>query len=483
MSRAQPLSPTPSARVRRALDHPVIDADGHLVEHLPAVLPHLRDHLPRRLFDRYVSGEFTHLLSVPAGTNAERAPSRAPQAGWWGLPTRNTLDRATSMIPALLHDRMDELGLDVSVLYPTAAFGVAGLADEELRRGLCAGWNEFLAASVGQWRDRLRVAGVIPMHTPAEALEEIEHCHGLGIDVLGLPHGVIRPVAEPRPEPAACMWPGNGYWLDTYGLDSAHDYDPVWERCRGLGLPATFHGGLALDARHSQSVSSFVWNHIGLHASMMAPLARSLVLGGVTARFPDQPFAFLEAGVAWAASMLADLVEHWERRSPAGLQATDPAELDVGLLEQLFRRYRLDTAGLHRLRQAGGPPPDERDEWRLARVSTAEDVAVRLAGNCYFGCEADDRTVAFAFSPALPFGTRLKAVLSSDLGHWDTEDIGAVLDHAWDHVREGLLSADQFKEFVFGNPARLYLRANPHFFDGTPVAAHLADLAPERSGT
>jgi predicted TIM-barrel fold metal-dependent hydrolase len=481
MTTAGRLTPTSGAGIRNQLDHPVIDADGHLVEHLPAVLPHLREHLPARLFDRYVSGEFAGLLSVPAGTNAERAPSRAPQAGWWGLPTRNTLDRATSMIPALLHDRMDDLGLDVSVLYPTAGFGIAGLADEELRRGLCAGWNAYLAEEVGPWRDRLRVAGVIPMHEPAEAIEEIEHCHRLGIDVVGLPHGVIRPIAEPRREPTACMWPGNVYWLDTYGLDSAHDYDPVWERCRQLGLPVTFHGGLALDTRHSQSVSSFVWNHLGLHASMMAPLAKSLVLGGVTARFPDQPFAFLEAGVGWAASMVADLVEHWERRSPGGLVSTDPAELDVHLLAELFVRFGLDPTGLDRLRRAGGPPPEERDEWRQAQVSSGRDIARRLAGNCYFGCEADDRTVAFAFSPALPFGIRLKAVLSSDLGHWDTEDIGAVVGHAWGHVREGLISPEDFKTFVFTNPARLYCSANPRFFDGTPVAGHVDALPPERA--
>jgi predicted TIM-barrel fold metal-dependent hydrolase len=479
MTTAQRAASASGAPIRREVGHPVIDADGHLVEHLPAVLPHLREHLSSHLFGRYVAGEFATLLSVPTGTNAERFPSRSPQAGWWGLPTRNTLDRATSMIPALLHDRMDDLGLDVSVLYPTAGFGIAGLADEDLRRGLCAGWNDYLAQAVAPWRDRLRVAGVIPMHTPGEAIDEIEHCNRLGIDVIGLPHGVIRPIDRPRREPAACMWPGNSFWLDTYGLDSAHDYDPVWTRCRELALPVTFHGGLALDTRHSQSVSSFVWNHIGLHASMMAPLAKSLVLGGVTARFPDQPFAFLEAGVGWAAAMLADLVEHWERRGPGGLVTTDPALLDVPLLAELFGRYGLDSSGLERLARSGGPPPGERDEWRLARVSSPQEVAVRFAANCYFGCEADDRTVAFAFSPALPFGTRLKAVLSSDLGHWDTEDIGAVVDHAWRHVVEGLLSPADFKALVFTNPAQLYRRANPHFFDGTPVAPHVSDLPPD----
>jgi predicted TIM-barrel fold metal-dependent hydrolase len=476
-------TPSSGAEIRRRLGHPVIDIDGHLVEHLPAVLPHLRQHLSGALFDRYVDGEFAPLLSVPPGTNAERAPSRSPQVGWWGVPSRNTLDRATCMIPGLLHERMDEIGLDLSVLYPTAGFGIAGLADDDLRQGLCAGWNSYLAAEIAPWRDRLRVAGVIPMHSPAEAIEELEHCARLGIDVAGLPHGVIRPIPEPRPGRSGCQWPDNGYWIDTFGLDSAYDYDPVWARCAELDLPVTFHGGLALDTRHVQSVSSFVWNHIGLHASMMAPVARSLVLGGVTQRFPDLPFAFLESGVAWAASMLADLVEHWERRSIEGLAANDPTALDVDLLSELFVEHGLDPTGLDRLALPSGPPPDERDEWRLASVSSPEELAVRLAGNCFFGCESDDRTVAFAFSPALPFGTRLKAALSSDLGHWDTEDIARILQHAWGHVADGVLSEADFRDFVFTNPARLYLGANPRFFDGTPVEAHIPSLLAEESSS
>ena len=86
-----------------------------------------------------------------------------------------------------------------------------------------------------------------------------------------------------------------------------------------------------------------------------------------------------------------------------------------------------------------------------------------------------------AFSPALPFGTHLKAALSSDLGHWDTEDIGKILEHVWRHVADGVLSEADFKDFVFTNPARLYLSVNPRFFDGTPVEDHVSSLRAEES--
>ena len=470
--RARPTS----AAVRQAVGHPVVAIDGHLVEHLPEVLPFVREHLAPPLFDRFAKGELASLLAPDPRPAAERAPSRTPQSGWWGLPTRDGRDRATAMLPGLLHERMDELGLDLAVLYPTLGFGLAGLADDELRQGLCAGWNAYLADVVAPYRDRLRVAGIVPMHTPEEAIAELERCAALGIDVVGLPHGVVRPIPAPRLEAAACLWPGLTHWLDTYGLDSEHDYDPVWARCGQLRLPVTLHGGLALDARHTQAVTSFVWNHLGLHASMMDQVCRSLVLGGVTHRFPDLPFAFLEGGVGWAALLAAGLVEHWERRSPDGLAATDPAALDVDALAREFERFGRPTDGLDRLRALGGPPPAERDEWRHTGAADERDVLDRLVRSCWFGCEGGDRTVAFAFSPALPHGVRLQAAFSSDLGHWDVESIGDVVAHAHRHVEDGLLTDADFRDLVFANPARLFLRANPAFFAGTPVEPFVAEV-------
>ena len=63
--------------------------------------------------------------------------------------------------------------------------------------------------------------------------------------------------------------------------------------------------------------------------------------------------------------------------------------------------------------------------------------------------------------------------MSSDLGHWDVDGIAKILRHAWAHVEQRRLSEGDFRDFVFVNPARLYLRGNPDFFDGTPVAPYL----------
>ncbi len=56
-------------------------------------------------------------------------------------------------------------------------------------------------------------------------------------------------------------------------------------------------------------------------------------MGGVTTRFPRLNFAFLECGVGWAGILLADILEHWEKRNPEALTSLDPAAIDWALLE------------------------------------------------------------------------------------------------------------------------------------------------------
>jgi hypothetical protein len=36
-------------------------------------------------------------------------------------------------------------------------------------------------------------------------------------------------------------------------------------------------------------------------------------------------------------------------------------------------------------------------------------------------------------------------------------------------VEHGLIGEDDFRDFVFANPARLWTSMNPHFFNGTVV--------------
>jgi len=46
---------------------------------------------------------------------------------------RNTLDRATSSLPRLLHRRLDDFGLDVAIIYPSMGLFPIHFDDPEVR--------------------------------------------------------------------------------------------------------------------------------------------------------------------------------------------------------------------------------------------------------------------------------------------------------------------------------------------------------------
>ena len=56
--------------------------------------------------------------------------------GYWTPQSTNTRDRATAMMPRMLYDRLDELGIDFGIIYPTACLSIPRIADDETRRAV-----------------------------------------------------------------------------------------------------------------------------------------------------------------------------------------------------------------------------------------------------------------------------------------------------------------------------------------------------------
>src|SRR6516162_7889984 len=98
--------------IRGRIDHPIIDSDGHLIEYLPLV----RDFLVEEAGESVARG-FDQMVRSAGSRAAVPEPERRRQLGIhaaavWGIPTRNTLDRATVMLPELQYRRLDEIGID-----------------------------------------------------------------------------------------------------------------------------------------------------------------------------------------------------------------------------------------------------------------------------------------------------------------------------------------------------------------------------------
>lgn len=475
---------SPSEAVRSRLDHPVIDGDGHTVEYVPVLLDYLREVGGTGMIERY---EKFSTLAWYDLTPEERFRRRVTRPGWWTRPTRNTLDRATAMLPKLRRERMDELGTDFAIIYPTLGLYAVRAPDDELRRAVCRAINRMHADIFRDYATRMTPAATIPMHTPAEAVEELEYCvRELGFKAAMFASHVVRPipaVADSHPELA-----DQAIWIDNLALDSAYDYDPVWAKCVELKVAVTGHS-LSMGWGAHATVNSFMYNHMGHFANSGDLLCKALFLGGVTRRFPGLNFAFLEGGVSWAVQLYHDLVGRWEKRNVEALAQLDPARLDQRTLTELFARYGEKlVAGLPREEIAAGVAeiagnrdglgaarrenPEDMDDFAACAITRREDIHGLFVPNFYFGCEADDPTTAWAFNGQ----PRLNAMFSSDVGHWDVRDMRECVAEAYEGVESGLMDARDFREFVFANAARLHAGMNPDFFKDTAVEAEVEAL-------
>jgi len=314
-----------SAQVRARLDHPIIDSDGHVIEFEPAVMDYLAKLSGPSMVERYRKSSGDGLMEWRL-SDPERRAQRMGRAPWWMVPAENTLDRATASLPRLLVSRLEELGMDFSVAYPSMGLIPIGFEDAELRQACCRAFNAYHADLYREYSHWLTPAAIIPMHTPEEAIAELDYSVGeRGFKVVMMAGAVRRPVpAAQRLSPEAAKL---AFWVDTLALDSAHDYDPVWKRCAELGVNPTFHtGSMGWGAR--RSVTNFVYNHIGHFAAAGEATCKALFMGGVTKRFPQLRFAFLEGGVAWGCTLLSDLLAHWEKRHVGAFEVYDPARVD-----------------------------------------------------------------------------------------------------------------------------------------------------------
>lgn len=462
--------------LRASLAHPVIDADGHWIEYGP----HLARELERIGGDAAREGflHFGHRITQTLKMGLEgRRQSRHGQEAWWVLPTRNTRDRATVMMPNLLRERLDEFGIDFAVLYPTAGLGLPQVPDAAARRAVCHAYNEYAAEFFADHADRLTPAAVIPMHDPEEAVAELEHARALGLKTVMMGSLIRRPIpalAAKSPE-LADEFP----WLDVLGLDSPYDYDPVWQRCLDLGISPAFHSngrGRAFGLRNS--VSNFVYNHIGHFAAASEAVCKALILGGVTNRFPDLKFAFLEGGAGWACQLFADLLGHWEKRNVEALVEIDPDNLDEEGLMDFARKYAPEgllaemEARSQRSALVGRAlaPREGIDDFAACGFSTADDLVRQFVNSFYFGCEADDPMNAWAFKRAnLPHGVQVNTLFGSDIGHFDVPDMAGVLPEAYELVEDRLIDQSDFRAFVFENAVRFLSGNNRKFFAGTVV--------------
>jgi len=103
------------------------------------------------------------------------------------------------------------------------------------------------------------------------------------------------------------------YWMDTFGLDSEYDYDPVWAKCVELGSPPPFIPWLT-DGVAAPAPSNYLHNQPGQLRSSAEPSPRTLPRRGAKT-LSATDLRLHGGGVAWARNLYCDLISHWEKRN------------------------------------------------------------------------------------------------------------------------------------------------------------------------
>ncbi len=261
-----------------------VDADTHLYE--PPGL------WPDRLEPRY-RPDAPDLVQVADGRMFFQYGNRLyptmpnhPGFGAIYAPGGTATDRVCE--PGARLRRMDELGVDVEILYPTLALnGASQVEDPSLAGALARAYNRFAAEFAAADPRRLVPAIVAPMNHPGVAIQEIEY----GRRELGLSLAVSNPTP-----------PDDIPWSDPR-------YDALWAALADLDVALTFHELTASAPPHGTGVQRYQddWAmlYVCTHVVEQVLVLTELILSGTLARFPGLRISLAESHVSWLEGWLA----------------------------------------------------------------------------------------------------------------------------------------------------------------------------------
>jgi hypothetical protein len=184
---------------------------------------------------------------------------------------------------------IEELGIDVQVLYPTLYIG--RICDQpETEVALARSYNRWLADIWAQGKGRLRWTCVLPLNTMDEALKELDFSREHG--ACGV---TMRAIEDDR------------LIVDPY-------FFPLYEAASHLNLPITVHIG------NSNPTYDAVWSKdtaggtFGRLRTVSVAACHALITNSIPERFPQLRFGFIEASAQWVPYMIHDLRRRLETR-------------------------------------------------------------------------------------------------------------------------------------------------------------------------
>jgi predicted TIM-barrel fold metal-dependent hydrolase len=182
---------------------------------------------------------------------------------------------------------MDELGIDVQVLYPTLF--VAPITHRpEIEYALRKSYNRWMAEIWRKGKGRFRWAAVLPLLRMDKALEELKIAKQNGACAV-----FVRGVE--------C---GDKLLKDPY-------FFPLYEEASRLDVPVCVHTG-----NSNPEMAALFSGEPGFSQFKLAGFSafHSLVFHGIPDLFPQLRFGFIELSSQWLPHVIHDLARRFERR-------------------------------------------------------------------------------------------------------------------------------------------------------------------------
>jgi len=271
---------------------PTIDSDAHVVEsehtwdfmdaadrrYRPAIVKPRGDSSTEYWF---IDGKIRGLVRV--AMTAQEMDEVADRTGRVMNTPRET--REMENVAARLR-HMDELGIDIQVLYPTMF--IEQISDKPAWEiAICKGYNRWLADIHRQGQGRLRWICVLPLLDMGAALEEVRFCQqqgACGVFLRGIEG--LRMITDPY-------------------------FYPLYDEMSRLNLAVGVHVGNG-SPQNADLVSQY--NGGGSFWKFRLPVIgafHSVIMSDVPRLFPHLRFHWAEAAAQWVPYVVKDLQRRW----------------------------------------------------------------------------------------------------------------------------------------------------------------------------
>ena len=219
----------------------------------------------------------------------------------WDSSLYGKLGMRDTDLPQRLRD-MDQEDIDISVLFPTSAFGITQSPEKEYAAAFCRGYNDWIA-TICRESPRLKGVGLVTFQNVPAAVAEVNRA----VTKLGLA----------------------GITIASFGLKDhlgTPTFWPIYEELQRLNSPLLVHNSRQGPAGEIRFDTFLLAHTVARPVETLIDCA-ALMYGGVAERFPKLRIAFLECGCGWVPYWMDRMDEEWEKRQcEAPLIKAKPSE-------------------------------------------------------------------------------------------------------------------------------------------------------------